>query len=289
MSRELFEGAYRKYWDRIECWPNPLRLYSYEVCTSIESEKWHIPFIGHLMAGELMESINLLNQWAIDLADLRTWSDVLSDYHEDDFFDLFSHFVDPLLFRSLFQPSSTRDRLGKVATNVIHQAHLIIESGYKDVLDQDNEKRFLLRRGVEKQLERLAKRWSNGNHLLAVLKALDSSEYRKKTSDFRNRASHFLAPRVEQGAVFFVSRERHPWTKLIQQADGNYAEKEVPGKTGVAYGYSYLEPLSLSQIIEANFRQFELAWTAFDTYSNLILEIMEVMCEKGTDSGWQDS
>ena len=280
MGRELFEGAYRKYWDRIECWPKPLKLYSYGLCEAIEKENWHIPFIGQLMGGELMESINLLNRWAIDLADLRAWSDILRDYDDNEAFELICHFIEPLLFRSLFQPSSTRDRLGRVATNVVHQANLIIEAGGKDVLEQDKGKRFPSRRGVEKQLERLAKRWSNGSHLLTALQTLDSKEYRGQTSDYRNQASHFLAPRIEKGVVFFVSRERRPWTKMVQQADGTYAENDVPGKTCVAYGFSCLQPLSLNQIVEANLRQFELAWTAFDTYSSLLLEIMEVMRDK---------
>lgn len=282
MERELFEGAYRKYWDRIECWPNPVQLHSYEICDAIGNVVWHVPFIDQLIDGELRESINLLNEWGISLVDLEIWSEILCDYNEDDAWSLRLHFVEPLVHRCMLQPSSTRDRLGLVATNSIHQANLCTVTGYKDVLDQDKPKRrkFMRRTEVEIQLERLVKHWSSGDRLLAALQSLDSPSHRQQTYDYRNRASHFIAPRLELGAVYFVSRKVAPWTKLVLQKDGTYIEEEVPEKTGVEYGFSFLQPVSLKEIIEINLSEYRFAFAAMQAYSELLREAMAQMTER---------
>ena len=149
----------------------------------------------------------------------------------------------------MLQPSATRDRLGKVASNAIHQVRLVLEKGYRDVRDDDKKRGYpLLRKAVESEFVRIAEPFAEACAFLNALSKLDADEYREKSRDYRNSASHFLAPRIEQGHVFFVSRSRRPWTTMVQQVDGTYKQEVVPGKMGVAYGYCFKEPLLLSDL-----------------------------------------
>lgn len=280
MRRESFEGAYRKFWDHIESHETPrYQNNSYEICDLVREAEWRIPFVNMMVCGELSESINGLNAWLRKLANLQVWSEIISDYDEDEACNLRSHFVEPMVHFCLLQPSSTRDRLGQVATNGIHQANLSTKPGYKDALDQDKRKpgRFLRRNEVEEQLQRLAKDWTNGDRLLAALQSLDSENYRQQTFDYRNQASHFIAPRLELGEVQFVTRSIVPATHMVQHADGYYREEEIAGKKAVSYGFGGTRPLTLAEIIEVNSREYDFAVAALHAYSDLLHEVLAQM------------
>ncbi|MBK9027932.1 MAG: hypothetical protein IPN98_08815 [Propionivibrio sp.] len=195
-----------------------------------------------------------LNAWRRNLANLKDWSEILADYDQNDAWALRNHFVEPMVYFCMLQPSSTRDRLAQVATNGIHQANLCTQAGYKDVLDQDRlmPGKFLGRPRTERQLARLAKHWAGADRLLAALQSLDSESYRQQTFDYRNRASHFIAPRLELGEVQFVTRSIVPATRMVQQPDGSYRQKEIDGKKVVAYDLGGIRPLTLNEIIETN-------------------------------------
>lgn len=276
-ERELLEGAYRKYWDRVEMRSVSLgAYYPYELCKEIESVNWQLFFIGQQLAGELMESINWLNRWRTELANLMIWPEVLAEYEEDDAWYIKMHFVDPLAHGCMLQPSATRDRLGKVASNAIHQARLILEKGYRDVLDEDKQKgRPLLRSGVEKQLVRLAEPFAEAIAFIETLRKLDANAYREKTNDYRNLASHFLPPKFDKGHVFSISRSRTAWTEFVQQADGTHKEEVVPGKMGTSYAWGYMEPLALRDLIDLNIAEYQHARDAFDEYSSLLRLLLD--------------
>ena len=288
MGRELFEGAYRKFWDRIESHETPrYQNNPYEICSVVGEAEWSTPFVGFMVDGELHESINQLNAWQRNLADSGVWAAILAEYDENDAWSLRNHFVEPMVYFCLLQPSSTRDRLGLVATNGVHQANLSTQNGYKDVMDQDKRRpgRFLRRNEVELQLKRLTKGWSNGDRLLAALQRLDSATYRQQTFDYRNQASHFIAPRLELGEVQFVTRRIVPAKHMVQQADGSYRLEEIAGKKAVSYGFGGTRPLTLAEIVEANSREYHFAVAALHAYSDLLREAlaqMPVRQEQGT-------
>lgn len=275
MRRELFEEAYKKFWDLAEANKTPRYRYnSYELCDLVGTADWSIPFVGFMVDGELRESINKLNAWLRCLADLKVWQELLSGYEEEDAWSLRLHFIEPLVYYCMLEPSSTRDRLGQVATNGVHQLNLSIDNGYKDSLEQDLLKpgQFLSRKKIEAQLRRLTKRWTAGDGLLIALRNLDSEAYRLKTFDYRNAASHFIAPRLEFGEVQFVTRQIKPLSELVKQADGTFQLLESPDKNCVSYGFGGIRPLSLSEIIEANSREYSHAVAALEAYFNLLRE-----------------
>lgn len=279
MTRQFFENGYRRFWDFTESRTNHYQPLSYELCDAVEKVHWHISLVDHMVSGELRETINLLNAWKRQLSFLDIWSNVLSDYPEDDAWALRFHFVEPLVFFCMHQPSSTRDRLGQIASNATHQANLSSVEGYKDKLEQDKlePERFLGRRKQEAQLRHLAGQWKNGIPLLGALANLDSKNYQRKTFDYRNQASHFIAPRLEWGEVQLVTRYIVPRTQMIPQDNGTFRLEEINGEKTVSYGFGGIRPLTLNEIIGANSRECELATTALTYYSDLLREILDVL------------
>lgn len=283
MRRELFEEAYKKFWDHIEAQKTP-RYWcnSYELCDLVGSVEWRIPFVGLMVDGELRESINELNKWQKHLANLKVWLELLAAYDEEDAWSLRLHFIEPLVYYCMLQPSSTRDRLGQVATNGVHQVNLCVDSEYKDSLEQDKLKfsQFLSRKKVEAQLARIANRWPASDRLLVALRNIDSETHRQKTLDYRNEASHFIAPRLELGEVQFVTRQIKPFPELVKQADGTTQLIENPGKPCVTYGFGGIRPLTVSEIIEINSEEYNFSVAALSAYSDLLREAMPRIAEK---------
>lgn len=284
MSRELFEDAYRKFWDEIERRPIPrFSLHPYELCEEVGRGSW-LTFTEMMVSGELQEAINLMNAWRSNLFHLDIWSKVLLAYEEHDARSIQLHFVEPIAFFCMHQPSAARDRMGRIATNSIHQANLATDPNHKDRLDQDKKKpgQFQSRREVEAQLKRICDRWLHGKSLVSVLKKLDSSRYRKQTFDFRNQASHFIAPRIEAGIVQPVTRQLVPRTEMVMQSDGTYRLENVADETAVSYGIGGIMPLSLDKVIEANMAEYQFASELLQVYSELLREILATMKGKPT-------
>ncbi len=251
---------------------------SYDLCDSIFNGHWP-HFTGWMVSGELRDSTNLINAWWRNLDQLAVWNLVLREYGEMEAWDIRIHLVEPLAHFCLLQPSATRDRVGLIATNAVHQANLALASGYQDVLDQDHKHRgqFLRRNEVEKQLGRIGVGWKSIKELAQALVELDGPEHRRTTFDFRNRVSHFIAPRLELGCVSNFSREIVPREKLVKRPDGRYQAEKCPEEKVVRYGWGELEPLTLNEIVEVNTAQYLLALQVHNCYSKLLTEILDRM------------
>jgi hypothetical protein len=280
MRREFFEEAYRKFWDLAEAKEPPCYdPNSYELSKLVRESEWSRPYAGLMIGDELRELINELNCWQGYLGDLRIWLELLNSYADEDAWRLRHHFVEPLVRCCMLQPSSTRDRLGRVATNGVHQANLCVDTDYKDFLDQDKRK-FLSRKERETQLERLLNRWETGAQLVVALQKLDSDLHRQKTFDYRNEASHFIAPRLEFGEVQFVTRQVGSFPEVVKQADGSYQLIENPQKASVSYRLGGIRPLTLAEIIEINSHEYDCAVAALEAYSDLLREVMQRIAAK---------
>lgn len=277
----MLEDAYSKYWNRIESNGIPrFKLFPYDLCEKIKEGKW-FAMTEWMVSGELCEAINQLNAWTTRLLDMEVWLDVVSQYEEDDAWIIRSHFVEPLVYFCMFQPSATRDRIGKIATNAIHQANLATTSDYRDSLDEDTLKRtYLTKSEREEQLQRICSKWQRGRPFVDLLQKLDSPSYRSKTFDYRNREAHFIAPRIELGEVLHVTRYRVPKDRMVEQTDGSFRLEVIPGEWRIAYGFGELRPLSLKEVIDANAEQYEVVVRVFEAYSRLLEDILAVMKEQ---------
>ena len=280
MNRNDFENAYRQFWQILEKEPSlEYSPFPYKVCDHVKTGKWwHMA--GWMVSDELRSAINLINAWRMNLSHWEAWMQVLGDKDEQTSMELQFHFLDHLIFFCLFQPSSVRDVLAKIATHAIHQGNLSIRHTDQDRLDEDelNEGQFLGRKKTEKQLRKLGAHWKHAQHFIECLTKVDPSDYQQITLHYRNRASHAIPPRLGWGEVDFVTRSLVPHEELVDQGDGTLQLVADPSRKVVSYAFGGTPPLGLKEIYQANLREHELASQALETYCVLLEEIIQAQC-----------
>jgi hypothetical protein len=259
--------------------PTPL---PYDPVPAITSAAWSIFIAEEMVAGELRELTNQINQWLGSLRRWHAWNKVLAAHGDETRWEIEWEWIEPLAFHCMFQPSGTRDRFIMVATNALHQVRMAVDPTIKDELLGDpatpeDRCTYPSRRDKEKQLKGLAKLWPTGKAFIQALGQVDDVGYKRLTSDFRNRASHGIAPRFSVGYTAMVTRQRQQATKMEQQPDGTYKDVPVPNKMATSYGFGGTPPLSMMKAWETNRAQFERARHAFDAYVALLTEATAAM------------
>jgi hypothetical protein len=200
---------------------------------------------------------------------------VMDEFSEDDAWSLQWEFVEPIAFLCMFYPSATRDRFTFVATNALHQVCMAVDAAYPDRLDSDPPEagarpRTLRRSQKEAQLKRIAGLLAGGTDLVARVIALDGEDYQGLTRDFRNLASHAIAPRLNVGYTRAVVRRREQAMELVQQADGTFRSEDVPGRQSVSYGFGGTPPMSMRSVFTGNAAEFENARASFTSYVDVL-------------------
>jgi hypothetical protein len=252
--------------------------FPYKACPLIEEVAWRTPALAAdpLVEGELRELTNTLNEWRGALRRWYVWLGVLEGFSDDEAWDLQWEFVESIAFQCLFYPSATRDRFTFVATNALHQVRMSADPAYPDRLTSDpkpgkeDKPRFLSRKESEAQLEEIASALDGGAGFAAALRSIDEDDYLELTRNFRNLASHAIAPRLTVGHTNVVVRRVVPATRMVQQPDGTYKDELVPGKQQVSYGFGGTEPLHMRVVFEANLAEFEKASACFTAYVSVL-------------------
>jgi hypothetical protein len=249
----------------------------YDFDEKIAKHKWHL-FGGMMVINELREITNIINHWHGLLLRWHAWNKVIAGYNEDEAWELRREFLEPLAHHCLLSPSAARDALTFVATNSLHQLRLAFGDGYMDQLEGDpatgKKPRHLTRAGKELRLKKLVSPWSEGGPLVAAIESLDDKAYREATSDYRNRSSHAIGPRLALGHTQTVTRSVVPATQLKQQPDGTYKDEPLPGKMSVCYGVGGTPPLDMEQARKDNLVQYLRARGGYETYRRLLFAQM---------------
>lgn len=253
----------------------------YDPVPDIATARWP-PLAEEMIKNELCELTNQLNYWRINLRRWHAWNEVLQLQDTDARWQSAWEWVEPLAFYCMFQPSASRDRFIMVATNALHQVRMALDGAIKDELLGDpttpeDHRVFPSRRDKEKQLKTFVKPWSKGKAFIQALGQLDDCEYRALTGDFRNRASHGIAPRFSMGITSTVIRTRTQAMKMEQQPDGTYKDVPVPGQLWTSYAFGGTPPLSMPDAWKANLAQFEHACRTFDAYIAVLAEAVTTM------------
>lgn len=258
------------------------KLLPYDGVPDIATARWPLFAAEEMVKDELRELTNQLNYWLSNLRRWHPWNEVLKIQDTGDRWEAEWSWVEPLAFYCMFQPSASRDRFIMIATNALHQVRMALDPSIKDELlgdpttpDEDNF--FPSRRKREKQLKAFAKTWPKGRAFVEALGQLDDRGYRSLTGDFRNRASHGIAPRFSVGITSTVTRMQEQAMKLEQLPDGTYKDAPVAGKLSTSYWYGGTPALSMQNAWEANVAQFEHARRAFDAYIALFTEAVAAM------------
>lgn len=274
----------------------PLRDYLPYDAVNLDGVKWRS--MGQLIIeDELREITNKLNGWLSALKRWCAWQMVTGSLNEDEKWCAEHEFVTPIATYCLFQPSSVRDALTFVITNGVHQVLLALDSNYKDrlPLDQDPWGRptHPTRRKKEDQLSKLLSRFVAQGDIIGNIRRLDDELVKGATADFRNRASHSIAPRFTIGVTQTVTRSIVKATRLEKQAGEKFHEVLVSGQSAVSYGVGGTGPLDLNEVRKVNVTQFEIAVSCFSKYLEFLHTVVGNgpsllgMIGKGTGSGAQ--
>lgn len=246
---------------------------SYEF-DGIESRQWQS--LGEEMVkDELREITNNLNHWHGSLRRWQAWNAVIQPYGIDEAWELRREFLEARAHHCLLTPSSIRDTLTFVVTNSMHQVRLMASKAYRDYLDGDTKNpskkpRHPTRREKEKRLADLISIWSEAAEFMASLRKIDDQVYRNVTSDYRNRNSHSIGPRLGIGITRAVVRSVEQATMLSKQPDGTYLPTPILGKMSVCYGFGGTEPLDMEKALAANLDQYRRARVCYTKYRDLL-------------------
>lgn len=286
--------ALARYADMLESLSAPAPLdclpFPYDACPLIKEVVWRTgPLIADfLVDGELRELTNTLNEWRGALRRWHVWLAVLDEFSAEDAWSLQWEFVESLVFHCLYYPSATRDRFTFVATNALHQVRMAADAAYPDRLAADpkpgkeDKPRFMPRKDSEAQLASIVSTLEGGASLVSTLRSLDEDDYLELTKNFRNLASHAIAPRLSVGITNTVVRCVVPATKFVQQPDGTYKDELVPDKQ-VSYGFGGTEPLPMRAVFAANLAEFEKAAACFQAYINVLNKALAELPKRDSD------
>lgn len=240
----------------------------------LNNKKWSA--LGESLVGcEIRELTNLMNRWNSSLYQWHAWNKVLKTKNENEAWELRSEFVESLAYECLLKPSSIRDTFTSVATNALHQVRLSIEPSYTDFLKGDptpidKKPRYLNKKQKENRLIELIKNWQESKPFIRDLKQINSIDYIRKTSNYRNLVNHTIGPRLSIGHTRTVTRSVLPATKMEPADDGSYIKALVPDKMSVSYGFGGTPPLNIEEIRLSNFEQFKIARSCYLQYKALL-------------------
>lgn len=251
----------------------------------LAGRKWYL--LGEtIVETEFRELINIINRWNTYLSNWEVFTEIISAEDETIQYHLQSEFIHPTAHFCVTLPSAIRDIITSVGTNTFHQVKLSQRNNYLDSLPTDaNFKKTgkmvgTKRKDKEKTLQLIMSDWPNADEFLKYLNRLNDRGYINTTQNYRNLASHAIAPRFELGQTRFVTREVIKREKLVEVPSGGFILKEVPDKWDVGYNFSPTEPLNLEKILSANIKQFHMAVSCFNSYKNILIEQTENICLK---------
>lgn len=231
-------------------------------------------------AAEIQETINTVNSWGMHLHDWCAWNAVVESFETDnDKGQVMHHFVHPIAFFCMHQPSAVSDRLMLLTETLLHQANCLVEPDYVDRLDQDclRPGQGLRRSDRRKQVMRLGHRWTRFNRFLATLDAINDSAYRKLSRNFRDLSVHSFAPRFMDGQIMRAIRSIEPWQERVKQPGGGYILVDHPTKKCVSYTMGVLEPFPLRDACSASLSEYQKVVVAMSAFSELLEEVCDCM------------
>ncbi len=280
---QLYRAAFSAYLDALApLRPTGDRPLPYDLVETVTTVRWHMPILDALIAGDIRESLNDIHQWQSQLISLQAWVAVVSSgqFEDDDAWTLRRDWVEPLATWCLLQPAATRDRLGNLATNVVHHGRVSTDSTYPDRLEGDDTNRFLNRPARERQLRRIGENAKALPAFLDRLLALDGKTFKRETFNFRNRASHSIAPRLEQGFTQMVTRIVGPFETLVPQSGGTFELVLDPKRLAVYYGFGGTPPLALDVAATLVADEYKKARAAVEAYLDLVRDIIDGIAKR---------
>jgi len=274
---KMFATAYKEYIKELSQSEEPSFKYLSYDFSFLEKESWR--GLGYqLVENELRETTNIINNWLNNLMRWNAWNNVIDEYDDlEKAWSIRNEFLEALVHHCLLQPSAIRDTIVFISTNSFHQVRITCEENYKDYLEGDpkgpNEKPiYFSRKKKEGRLMKLISHWGGASRFLTSLRLINCKEYQAQTYDYRNRASHAIAPRLELGVTQFVIRSVIQAEEMKKQEDGKYMPIPIEGKMAVRYSFGGIQPLELRVAYKENLKQYVLTRKCYMEYKGLLEE-----------------
>lgn len=192
------------------------------------------------------ELLNTINQFTARINDLVLWEEVISEYVDDDAFELRHEFTNLILYYCLHQPYEFRARLIYSATQLCYTRGIACGAITKAEIDKERDIDL-------PSLTKAIAGWREGIHLLQAIEKVNSTQYRERTNNYRNRRQHRVAP----GVIYGVT---------------NVIERSFPSKTRVAYSFGEAPPLNTRELIPSFTAERDAMISAFEAYWALVRE-----------------
>lgn len=274
--KELLIAAYAQFHEQAEqAAPDFPGLTKFDIIDRVSKAKGSFAW-GFSIPYEIQQNINITNDWGMRLHQWHIWMQVVENFpDENDRWEIWNHFLEPIAFSCMFQPSGVSDRLLELGQNVLHQANQSIHLEESDRLDQDDldPGRYLSRKNAKKQMDRLGERWATYPEFSRAWSALNDREFKSLTRNYRNRAAHSLAPRFQLGDIPIASRSIVPLDELVKQSDGSFIQVQHPTKKAVSYSFGAILPISFQEAHAASLAEYRKALQAMLTLFHLVEEM----------------
>lgn len=241
----------------------------------LQNRRWRTSFAASMVVGDLCELTNKLNTWQSMLTRWAVWNEVIGNNEDAATLSLRDQFCDSLAHHCMLLPSSIRDVLVAVATDALHQLRMAQDSNVPDALLGDArppayKPKRLKRPEKEAQLCEMLSRWTLGAELWEAVQLIDSPDYKRATTDYRNSHAHHVGPRLGIGEVRPIIRSVVEATELKRNSDGTFSESIVVGKSSVRYAFGGLMPIDFEKARLLNLEQYRVARRAYEAYIQLL-------------------
>lgn len=282
--REMVRASLEQYWQQSDQNMSIEPYFSYQILDNLS--RISLPLCRHEhLRSDFQEVINGLNSWKAHLHSWACWNVVIKNQPNEEWaWAIRSDFVEPLAFFCMSQPSSFRDRLTKFSTFAAHYAKLEFDPSYtNDVLEEDkkNFKRlqegskpsYLSREQAKKQLATISRESETAKEIVTAIDFIDSNEYQAKTHEWRNKAAHYIAPRLEFGETQLIERSVSFPYKTVTLENGFVGLIEDKSKMSIGYGIGGCPAIPLTEAYKANAEQYEFSRKAVSACETFLQEM----------------
>lgn len=243
----LFREAYSRYRDRYVSTVSELCLAPFRHIETAQSVRMEWAAYHEMFKEHTQEIANELNRFSRHIEQLRCWAEILPEYEDSDQIALLMEFAEPLATCCVNYPYAIRSRFVFSIAHLCHQANRAFRTDWnEDMLPDDRKINY-------KIMISTLDGWHSAPNIRAYINELCNGDFEDATGGFRNKFHHRYPPRFEIGLTQMVSR--------IRQSDGT-----------TSYGFGYVEPLQLDDIVPILREQHSAARACFDSYTDLIRE-----------------
>ena len=189
--------------------------------------------------------IGEINKFFLGIAHAEAWVQTAQKYKEGKKLSLLAEFADPHLELSVSRPYSLRNHFIFAVVHLLHLSNQLKDPNWKDDLPFDRIGCTLL--------DRVGLHWRHFQSFKENIKQLNGEDFKRTTSDFRNRLQHQF-----RGRFYFGLTPIYERTKT---------------ESGVSYVCKVLPPLDLDKLMPNLYKQHQIAMELFQTYWQLVTEL----------------